>query len=91
MAPASRHDYGSFVKRACPLNIPQPTPRVEERVNAPQDARSLAHLLIDRFGERAVSYAVHQSLKAGARGDPAEAARWRWIAEITRDALRIDI
>jgi hypothetical protein len=65
-------------------------PRPENRIPAPQDARSLAHLLIDRFGERAASYAVHQSLKARSRGDPAEAARWRWIAEITREALRID-
>jgi hypothetical protein len=72
------------------LNMTHSIPHAEDRILAPQDARSLAHLLIDRFGERAASYAVHQSLKAHARGDPAEAARWRWIAEITREALRID-
>ncbi|MGO8918139.1 MAG: hypothetical protein ACLQJR_19735 [Stellaceae bacterium] len=56
----------------------------------PRDARSLARLLIDRFGERAVSYADHQSLKARSRGDQREAERWRWIAEVTRETLRAD-
>lgn len=57
----------------------------------PRDARSLAQLLINRFGARAESYAVHQALKALAQGDQRNAARWRWIAEVTRDALRADI
>jgi len=57
----------------------------------PRDARSLARLLIERFGERAASYAIHQSLKALSRGDPREAGRWRWIADITRETLRADI
>lgn len=56
----------------------------------PRDARSLARLLIERFSERAESYAVHQALKALARNDRREAARWRWIAEVTRETLRID-
>jgi hypothetical protein len=56
----------------------------------PRDARSFALVLIGRFGERAMSYATHQSLKAGARGDARNAARWRWIAEITRNVLRSD-
>ncbi|HZB93409.1 MAG TPA: hypothetical protein VE397_18320 [Stellaceae bacterium] len=51
----------------------------------------MACLLIDRFGERAASYALHQALKAQARGNPREAARWRWIAEITDEQLRCDI
>jgi hypothetical protein len=68
-----------------------PNAPVKNRIQAPLDARSLARLLIDRFGERAASYAVHQALKAHSRGDPAEAARWRWIAEITREALRVDM
>lgn len=63
----------------------------KKRVQPPQDARSLARLLISHFGERATSYAVHQSLKALSRGDQREAARWRWIAEITRDTLRFDL
>jgi hypothetical protein len=58
---------------------------------SPRDAHSLARLLIDRFGERAVSYAIHQALKAGASGDPANAARWRRIAELTGEALRADL
>jgi hypothetical protein len=66
-------------------------PGAENSVQEPQDPRSLAHLLIDRFGERATSYAIHQSLKAHSRGDPREAARWRWIAEITGEALRLDL
>lgn len=57
----------------------------------PRDARSLARLLIDTFGERGPAYAVHQSLKARSRGDLREAARWRWIAEVTRETLRLDI
>jgi hypothetical protein len=58
---------------------------------SPRDANSLARLLIDRFGERAVSYATHQALKAAAGGDPVNAARWRRIAEVTRDALQADL
>jgi hypothetical protein len=54
----------------------------------PRDARSFALVLIGRFGERAISYATHQSLKAGARGDARNEARWRWIAEVTRTLLR---
>jgi hypothetical protein len=56
----------------------------------PRDARALARLLIGRFSERAESYAVLQALKALARNDRREAARWRWIAEITRETLRLD-
>ncbi|HXZ00178.1 MAG TPA: hypothetical protein VEI03_09270 [Stellaceae bacterium] len=69
----------------------QSNARQKSRFRPPQDARSLARLLIDRFGERAASYAVHQSLKALSRGDQREAARWRWIAEVTRDTLRFDL
>jgi hypothetical protein len=65
---------------AQPTNQPQP----------PRDAQAFARLLIDRFGERAASHATHQSLKAQSRGDPREAARWRWIAEFTREMLRTD-
>lgn len=68
-----------------------PNAREKSRGQPPQDARSLARLLIDRFGERAASYAVHQSLKALSRGDQREAARWRWVAEITRETLRFDL
>jgi hypothetical protein len=57
----------------------------------PRDARSFACQLIDRLGERAGSYAVYQALKASARGDWREAARWRWIAEITNETLRSDV
>jgi hypothetical protein len=57
----------------------------------PRDAHSLVRLLIDRFGERAVSYCTYQALKATANGDPANAERWRRIAEVTREALRGDL
>lgn len=66
-------------------------PLPDDKPQIPQDARALAYLLIDRFGERAASYAVHQALKAQARGNPREAARWRWIAEITDETLRCDL
>jgi hypothetical protein len=69
----------------------QSNAKEKSRAQPPRDARSLARLLIDRFGERAASYAVHQSLKALSRGDQREAARWRWVAEITRDTLRFDL
>jgi hypothetical protein len=63
----------------------------QNRQAAPRDARSFALLLIDHFGERAVSYALHQALKADARGDARNAARWRWAAEVTRDVLRSEV
>jgi hypothetical protein len=61
-----------------------------EQALPPRDPRSLALLLIDRFGERAGSYATHQALKALSRGNEREAARWRWIAEITRSRRSIE-
>jgi hypothetical protein len=57
----------------------------------PRDARSFALLLIDRFGERAVSFATYQSLKAISSGDTQNASRWRWMAEVTREVLRTDV
>jgi hypothetical protein len=57
----------------------------------PKDARGLALLLIDRFGERAVSYAAHQSLKARSQGDARNAARWRSIADLALRLLRSDL
>lgn len=60
------------------------------RNNQAQDARSFALLLIGQFGERAISYAAHQALKARARGDVRNAGRWRWMAEVTRLVLRSD-
>ena len=56
----------------------------------PTDARTFALLLIDHFGERAVSYALHQSLKATSRGDRSNATRWRWMAEVTQFVLHSD-
>jgi hypothetical protein len=57
----------------------------------PTDARSFALMLIDRLGERAVSYASHQCLRARSRGDLLNAARWQRMAEITADLLRSEI
>lgn len=65
-------------------------PSAEHQPAKPRDARSFALVLISRFGERAISYAVHQSLKASSRGDARNAARWRWMAEITRNVLHSD-
>jgi hypothetical protein len=67
------------------------TPKSEKTPQPPQNPRALACLLIERFGERAGAYAMHQSLKALARGDLREAARWRWISEITHETLRFDV
>lgn len=68
--------------------MPHSRTSAENQPAKPRDARSFALVLIARFGERAISYALHQSLKASARGDGRNAARWRWIAEITRSVLR---
>jgi hypothetical protein len=67
------------------------TPTSEMTSQPPQNPRALACLLIERFGERAGAYAMHQSLKALARGDQREAERWRWISEITHETLRFDV
>jgi hypothetical protein len=68
----------------------QSSAQPDNQVQPPKDAQAFARLLIDHFGERAASHATHQALKAQSRGDPREAARWRWIAEITREMLRRD-
>lgn len=72
------------------MSDPDQTPPIPP-AELPRDARGLACLLIDRFGERAGCYAMHQAVKAQSRGDEREAARWRWIAEVTRDTLRFDL
>lgn len=69
------------------MMINSPLPQ-EDQLQQPRDARSLARMLINHFNEGAECYAVHQALKALARNDIREAARWRWIAEITRETLR---
>ena len=50
----------------------------------------LAELLIARHGERATSYATHQSLKAGHRGDLRTMVAWRWIADATEHVWKVE-
>jgi hypothetical protein len=53
-----------------------------------RDIRSIAKLLISRYGEQAMSYASHQSLLARERGDRRLMEAWRWIAGAVREVLR---
>jgi hypothetical protein len=87
--PGMRLAFLRIVARSAMLLLSKAS--AENRQTAAWDARSFALTLIDHFGERAVSYAAHQSLKANSRGDTRNAARWRWVAEVTRDVLRSDI
>jgi hypothetical protein len=52
------------------------------------DARELAKLLISRYGEQAVAYASHQSLKARSQGEPRLMEAWRWVAGAAAELLR---
>jgi hypothetical protein len=55
-----------------------------------QEVRSIASLLISRYGERAVSVATHQALKARDCGEPRRMEAWRWIAGAVHQVLRSD-
>jgi hypothetical protein len=48
-----------------------------------REIHDLAELLIARYGERAASFATHQSLKAGHRGEQRMMEAWRSIADVT--------
>jgi len=64
------------------------TAPVNSEAQASAEFRAFALALVSRFGERAVSYATHQSLKAISSGDSLNASRWRRMAEVTREILR---
>ncbi len=50
----------------------------------------LAELLIARHGERAASYATHQSLKARHRGERRMMEAWRWIASTAEYVWKVE-
>jgi hypothetical protein len=52
------------------------------------DARTIATLLISRFGEQAYAHASHQALKARERGDRQLMEGWRWVAGAVAALLR---
>lgn len=55
-----------------------------------RDVRALAEILIGRYGERAVSYASYQALKAQHRGEAKTTEAWRWIGEAVSQVLRAE-
>jgi hypothetical protein len=55
-----------------------------------RDVRALAEILIGRYGERAMSYASHQALKAQHRGETRVTEAWRWIGAAVVQVLRTD-
>jgi hypothetical protein len=55
-----------------------------------RDVRALAEILIGRYGERAMSYASHQALKAKDRGEPRVMEAWRWIGTAVGEVLRTE-
>ena len=50
----------------------------------------IAHLLIERYGERAASHAKHQSLKAACRQETRAMEAWRWIAVAVEQIWRTE-
>ena len=55
-----------------------------------REIHELAELLIARHGERAASYATHQSLKAAQRGDQRTMQAWRWIADTAEQVWKVE-
>jgi len=55
-----------------------------------RDVRALAEILIGRYGERAISYASHQALKAQRGGENRVAEAWRWIGVAVMQVLRTE-
>lgn len=55
-----------------------------------RDVRALAEILIGRYGERAVSYASYQALKAQYRGEAKTTEAWRWIGAAVGQVLRAE-
>ena len=55
-----------------------------------RDVRALAEILIGRYGERAVSYAALQALRAKSRDEPRVMEAWRWIGTAVVEVLRTD-
>ncbi len=52
------------------------------------DVQDIAKALIARYGERAVTFASHQALRARERGDHRTMAAWRWIGGAVAEILR---
>lgn len=55
-----------------------------------RDVRALAEILIGRYGERAISYAAHQALKAQSRNELRVMDAWRWIGAAVIEVLRTE-
>jgi hypothetical protein len=55
-----------------------------------REIHDLAELLIARYGERAASFATHQSLKAGHRGEQRMMEAWRSIADVTERVWKVE-
>jgi hypothetical protein len=55
-----------------------------------REVYELAQLLIARHGERATSYATHQSLKARHRGERRMMEVWRWIADTAEQVWKVE-
>lgn len=55
-----------------------------------RDVRALAEILIGRYGERAISYASYQALKAENRGEKRTSDAWRWIGTAVTQVLRTE-
>ena len=50
--------------------------------------RYLVTLALDRHGERAASFALHQALRFRNEGDLSRATQWREIARLAEETLR---
>jgi hypothetical protein len=54
------------------------------------EIHELAELLIARRGERATTFARHQSLKAGHRGEQRMMEAWRSIADVAERVWKVE-
>jgi hypothetical protein len=65
--------------------IKAPDPAIGERYR--EELGELAQLLIERYGERAISYAQLQALRANAHGDTLLGETWRLVSVVCRQIL----
>lgn len=56
-----------------------------------QQLRDIAELLISRYGERALTHASYQALKARRDGLPRHVEAWRQIADTVVEALHAEV
>jgi hypothetical protein len=72
------------------LRLFSPEGAINSRTELDLEVLAIAKLLIERRGERAVSYARYQALKAGRQGHDRVGEAWQSIADAAEQVWRIE-